>query len=246
VTGFDEIAPDYDRLRPAGDDWLEVAEHALVLLGPARRLLDVGCGTGRFAVLAAERLGGRVWGVDPSDAMLAQARARPGGQGVGWKAAAAERLPFRPGWFEAVHAHLVLHVVDVAAASLEFARVLAQSGRVVVVTFAPGHFAGFFLNPYFPSIRPIDEARFPDPASLAATLSAAGFEGCQVDLVTQRRTTTATDVLARVRGRYISTLRLVGEDEYAAGLAALEAEVDAGRESFDQTLRWALVSGRRG
>jgi len=73
---FAALAGGYDELRPAGESWRELAEVELADLGPAARLLDVGCGTGRFAVFAAERLGARVWGVDPSPEMLARESAR--------------------------------------------------------------------------------------------------------------------------------------------------------------------------
>jgi ubiquinone/menaquinone biosynthesis C-methylase UbiE len=247
VTHFDALAPDYDRLRPAGEGWHELAEHSLATLGGATRLVDVGCGTGRFAVLAAERLGARVWGVDRSDEMLAAARARPGASGVGWRRAEADRLPFKDGWFDAAHAHLVLHLLDDRTAAIgEVRRVLAPAARVAIVTFAPEHFRDFFLNPYFPSIPALDLARFPDPDELCEDLTRAGFAAAAVQRIDQDVTADATDVLDRVRGRYISTLRLLDPDEYDAGLARLEADVAAGAERFAYTLRWALVSARRG
>ncbi len=247
MTHFDALAPDYDRLRPAGEGWQEVAGRALAALGGATRLLDVGCGTGRFAVLAAERLGARVWGVDASAEMLREAKARPGAGAVGWRQADATRLPFKDGWFDAVHSHLVLHLVgDVPAAAGEMARVLRPGGRVAIGTFAPEHFREFFLNPYFPSIPEIDLARFPDPARLCGDLVAAGFSHPSVERFDQPVTAAAADVLDRVVGRYISTLRLLGDAEYASGLARLRADVTAGREGFAYTLRWALVTARRG
>jgi SAM-dependent methyltransferase len=247
VTHFDALAPDYDRLRPAGEGWLELAERALAALDGALRLLDVGCGTGRFAVLAAERLGARVWGVDASAEMLAQARDRTGAGRVGWRRAEASRLPFRNGWFDAVHSHLVLHLVDDLPTAIgEVARVLAPRGRVALGTFAPEHFREFFLNPYFPSIPAIDLARFPDPDRLCADLTAAGFANAQVERFDQPVTAGARDVVERVRGRYISTLRLLAPDEYEAGLARLEADVAAGLEHFTYALRWTLVTARRG
>jgi SAM-dependent methyltransferase len=246
VSHFDALAPDYDRLRPAGDGWAELAGHALAALEGSPRVLDLGCGTGRFAVLAADRLGARVWGVDRSAEMLHEARARPGAARVGWKQADAAHLPFKDGWFDAVHSHLVLHLVDdVPAAIGEIHRVLAPAGRVVVGTFASEHFREFFLNPYFPSIPAVDLARFPDPDALRAELAAAGFLAAQVDRFDQPVTAEIQDVLERVRGRYISTLRLLGDAEYRAGLARLEADAASGRERFDYTLRWALVTARR-
>lgn len=247
MTHFDALAPDYDRLRPAGEGWAALTDRTLTALEGSRRLLDLGCGTGRFAVLAAERLGARVWGVDRSAEMLREARARPGAAAVGWKQADATSLPFKDGWFDAVHSHLVLHLVDdLPAAVAEVRRVLAPRGRVVVGTFAAEHFRGFFLNPYFPSIPEIDLARFPDPDALCAELAAAGFAEAGVERFDQPVTAESADVLERVRGRYISTLRLLDEDEYRAGLSRLEADVTSGTERFDYTLRWALVTARRG
>jgi ubiquinone/menaquinone biosynthesis C-methylase UbiE len=247
VSHFDALAPDYDRLRPAGDGWEELAGRALTALGAARRVLDVGCGTGRFAVLAAERLGARVWGVDTSEEMLREARGRPGGERVGWRRADAGHLPFKDGWFDAVHAHLVLHLLDDRRSAVaEMARVLGTGGRIAVGTFAPEHFREFFLNPYFPSIPDVDLARFPDPGALCAELLEAGLAHADVERFDQPVSAAAADVLERVRGRYISTLRLVPDAEYAAGLERLAADVAAGRERFDYTLRWALVTARRG
>lgn len=247
MSHFDALAPEYDRLRPAGDGWTELAERTLAALAGTTRLVDVGCGTGRFAVLAAERLGARVWGVDRSAEMLHEAKRRPGGRGVGWRRADAEKLPFRDGWFDGAHSHLVLHLVDdLPAAVAELARVVSPGGRLVVGTFAPEHFREFFLNPYFPSIPEIDLARFPDPGRLCGDLASAGFAGAAVDRFDQDVEADAAVVLDRVRGRYISTLRLLDAEEYAAGLARLEADVAAGTERFGYTLRWALVTARRG
>ena len=243
---FDPLAANYDRLRPAGEAWSELAEHTLAGMRGCRRLLDVGCGTGRFAVLARDRLGGKVWGVDPSAEMLRRARARPDTRGIGWKQGAAERLPFKDGWFDAAHMHLVVHALaDRVAALREVARVLAPDGRLAIATFAPEHFDRFFLNPYFPSIERIDTARFPDPEALSGEIAAAGFADVGVERISQPIRADPDDVLERVRGRYISTLHLLEPAEYAAGLARLERDVAAGHAAFAYSLEWALLTAAR-
>jgi ubiquinone/menaquinone biosynthesis C-methylase UbiE len=47
-------------------------------VSPGMRILDVGCGTGDVALLAAELVGesGAVVGIDPSEAAILAARAR--------------------------------------------------------------------------------------------------------------------------------------------------------------------------
>jgi len=243
---FDPLAADYDRLRPAGRAWEELSERTLAVLGDFRRLLDVGCGTGRFAAFAKGRRGGRVWGVDPSPEMLRRARERPDAGGIGWKQAPADRLPFTDGWFDAAHMHLVVHTLpDRPAALAEIGRVLAPGGRIAVATFAMEHFRRFFLNPYFPSIAAIDAARFPDPAVLEGELGEARFRDTAVERIGQPISAEPQDVLERVRGRYISTLHLLDPAEYADGLARLERDVAAGRGAFAYSLEWALVSATR-
>jgi SAM-dependent methyltransferase len=58
----------------------------------ARSVLDVGCGTGTFAILLADR-SFEVVGVDPALASLDVARAKPGGDRVRWIHGDAASLP---------------------------------------------------------------------------------------------------------------------------------------------------------
>jgi ubiquinone/menaquinone biosynthesis C-methylase UbiE len=88
-----------------------------------KRVLDVGCGTGRLAAELTER-GNRVWGVDPSPEMVQAAKAR----GVNAKVARAERLPFKEGWFERAVLWLSVHLLDMPQAFAELRRVLAPEG----------------------------------------------------------------------------------------------------------------------
>jgi ubiquinone/menaquinone biosynthesis C-methylase UbiE len=55
-------------------------------------VLDIGCGTGTFALLLAER-GYDVTGVDPAPASLDAARGKPGSDRIRWILGDATRLP---------------------------------------------------------------------------------------------------------------------------------------------------------
>ncbi|MDP9398308.1 MAG: class I SAM-dependent methyltransferase [Actinomycetota bacterium] len=80
----------YDALDADRSD-LEVYAAIAEELG-ARRVLDVGCGTGTFALLLAER-GLAVTGVDPAAGSLDVARAKPGAERVRWIHGDATALP---------------------------------------------------------------------------------------------------------------------------------------------------------
>jgi SAM-dependent methyltransferase len=84
------LAAIYDALDPDRSD-LDVYAAIAEELG-ARRVLDVGCGTGTFALLLADR-GFEVTGVDPAGASLDVARAKPGAERVRWIHGDATALP---------------------------------------------------------------------------------------------------------------------------------------------------------
>jgi SAM-dependent methyltransferase len=94
VAGFEEYADPrlvalYDLWDPSRPDTAFYLALAAEL--SASSVVDVGCGTGLLACELAER-GHRTTGVDPSPAMLAVARHRPGGELVRWIEGDASRL----------------------------------------------------------------------------------------------------------------------------------------------------------
>jgi SAM-dependent methyltransferase len=84
------LAEIYDPLDPDRSD-LDVYASIVEEFG-ARRVLDVGCGTGTFACMLAER-GVEVVGVDPAGASLDVARRKPGADRVRWIHGDATMLP---------------------------------------------------------------------------------------------------------------------------------------------------------
>jgi ubiquinone/menaquinone biosynthesis C-methylase UbiE len=207
-----------------------------------RRVLDVGCGTGRLAAALAERYGCKVWGVDLSSEMLEVARRRLP-RGVRVKVAAAEELPFREGWFERVTMTLVYHHLDGPRALAEARRVLVPDGRLGLVTFDPSQIERYYLNAYFPSLRSIDLARFPPAEALEVELGNAGFEAVRFVRHDQRTAISRADALERIRARHISTFQLIPDDEYAAGLAHAERELP---ERIEYENRWLVVAASAG
>jgi ubiquinone/menaquinone biosynthesis C-methylase UbiE len=112
---------------------------------PGERLLDVACGTGVVARIAAPRVrpAGTVTGVDVNPGMLATARRAAGEDqadeadeadgAIEWREADALDLPFPDASFDAVVCQQALQFVsDRAAMVREMRRVLAAGGRVAL------------------------------------------------------------------------------------------------------------------
>jgi demethylmenaquinone methyltransferase/2-methoxy-6-polyprenyl-1,4-benzoquinol methylase len=134
---FDRSADLYDRLEwftglGAGSWWrLQVLRHAG--LGPRMRVLDVATGTGLVAREALKLIGpeGRLTGLDPSPAMLAEARkALPIEMVLG----RAEALPLSADQFDFLcMGYALRHVADLQATFREFLRVLKPGGTACML-----------------------------------------------------------------------------------------------------------------
>lgn len=107
---------------------------------PSDRMLDVGCGTGRFAVTLAP-LVASVVGIDLTAEMLKQgqqlqAEAKLGN--IEWRQGDVANLPFNDDAFTIVVSRAMLHhVIEPARVIAEMVRVSASGGRIVVIDLTP-------------------------------------------------------------------------------------------------------------
>lgn len=160
-------------------------------LRDGERVLDVACGTGVAARLAAEAVGatGSVAGVDANPGMLAVARAAtPAGLSITWHHGSAEALPVADVSVDVVLCSLGFQFfADKAGALREMRRVLAPGGRLAIGTPGPtpalfqalddvladhlGPEASMFVDAVF-SVH--------DPAEVRSMLDAAGLADVEV------------------------------------------------------------------
>jgi SAM-dependent methyltransferase len=109
---------------------------ALGPIRPGESVLDLGCGAGFDAFVAAQLVGpeGRVAAVDLSPEMLAVARAGQAGAAfprIEFREASAEALPFPDDSFDTALSNGVLNLIpDKPAALREIFRVLRPGGRL--------------------------------------------------------------------------------------------------------------------
>jgi ubiquinone/menaquinone biosynthesis C-methylase UbiE len=116
--------------RPVAAELVEVAD-----LRPGERVLDVACGTGIVARLAAERVGprGAIDGLDPHPGMLAVAReAAPTDPSITWVQGPAEAIPLPDEGYDVVLCGMGLQFFSDRVAGLrEMRRVLVPDGRLL-------------------------------------------------------------------------------------------------------------------
>jgi len=113
-------------------------------LNPGSRVLDVACGTGNLAILAARR-GCVVSGIDLAGNLIDQARNRAAAEGlrIDFKQGDAEALPFADCQFDLVVSTFgVMFAPRPNVAAAELLRVTRPGGQVALANWTPEGFLG--------------------------------------------------------------------------------------------------------
>ncbi len=213
AASFGRAAPGYEA---AASLQRETGAALLAMLAPAaaRRVLDLGCGTGHFAVqLAARYADAAIVAVDIAEGMLRHARTGAPDHRIEWVCGDAEQLPLAPASIGLVFSNLALQwCANPLPAFAEIARVLAPGGQAAIATLADDT-----LWELRAAWRVVDDGihvnRFETVSSLVAAACAAGL---RVRALTQRQHRPAyADVRALAH-----ELRTLGAHNLNAGRAA--------------------------
>ena len=166
------------------EPWEWERRRALLLaeVRPGERVLDLGCGAGRF-VAALRAAGADPIGVEIAEAALE--RARRNVPGADLRAIEADgSLPLEHASVDLVWCSEVLeHVADTAHVLLEARRVLRAGGRLLVTVPFHGRVKASLIGllRFDAHFDPLGQhLRFYTARSLAATLREAGFEDVRV------------------------------------------------------------------
>lgn len=143
---------DWNRVAPAWEKWdeklsrnMSFVNHRLIAdarLRPGNRVLDLGCGTGYPAILAAQAVGsqGSVVGLDLSEEMLAVARRKANALGlsnVEFHAEDATTLPFETASFDSVISRFCLMFLpEISLTVSEISRVLKPGAYLAAAVWS--------------------------------------------------------------------------------------------------------------
>jgi ubiquinone/menaquinone biosynthesis C-methylase UbiE len=220
-----ELAEGYDekrRMDPADFKRL----HRLILKhGDVKgRFLEIGCGTGFHLVPLAQRLPGVCCcGIEPSYAMLVQARDKAWEKGVTnchLVLADGHSLPFDSAAFDFVFISQVIHFfTDKPRAAAEVRRISSPEARLLVITTSHPQLRSQIDLSFFPGLLKKETARIPSVAEIRRLFEGQGFELYNaIEFATTFKARSADALAEWVARKPWSSYMLLSSKEFEQGL----------------------------
>ena len=212
---------------------------------PGARVIDIGCGTGRYALLLAPATEARIVATDLSWAMVEKGREKENAQDGSWSLSDACRMPFADESFDAALLFLVLHVVkDSKKALQEVYRILRPTGHCLILTHSYSQLDRQTVFPFFPEARKLNKRRMLSLTKLKELVREIGFHHLRTEEFVEAATCSREAFLEKVRSRPNTSLRSMSDADFQRRYEALEAAV-AGQKKCKEESFSTLLAARK-
>jgi ubiquinone/menaquinone biosynthesis C-methylase UbiE len=200
--------------------WLEtVSRH---VQGPVSRILDLGCGTGRYSSALARYFDADVEAVDPSEKMLEQALKKPHAR-VRFRKASGEELPLEDESVDLVFMSMVFHHLDSPeSVARECRRVLRTNGSVCLRAATSDQIPGYAYVRFFSRSASIMEGYFQSREFVESVFAQADLAPIHHELVASEVASDWTEYASKLEHRADSVLVQLRDSEFQEGLAAVK------------------------
>src|SRR6266849_5748003 len=198
--------------------WLDVVSR-LVPKDTVSKILDIGCGTGRYSTALAAHFDACVIAVDPSEKMLAEARKKVA-ERVRYERASAESLPLPDASVDMVFMSMVFHHFDDPDRALEECRrVLRVGGTVCLRAGTVDRIGNYPYVRFFTRSGAILNKVLQSQAFIETAFANAGFQLVRHQLVPSEVAESWNAYAEKIAFRADSILAQLGDQEFAEGLA---------------------------
>jgi ubiquinone/menaquinone biosynthesis C-methylase UbiE len=209
---------------------------------PGVKVIDIGCGIGRYALLLASATEAQIFATDLLWEMVEKGREKDNAKKVFWFLSDACRMPFAGETFDAALLFLVLHVVkDLKQALQESYRILRPGGHCLLLTYSRSQLDRQTLFRFFPEARKLNKRRMLGLTKLKELLREIGFHHFRTEEFVEVATYPRDTFLEKVRSKPNTSLRSMNDGDFLRRYEALEAAVAGQEKCTEESFSTLLV-----
>jgi SAM-dependent methyltransferase len=222
MTNYADASLTYDNTRTSDEGVVDLLARKFDFRSGVP-FLDFGCGTGNYLTRICARFGVEGYGTEPNDYMRRIAVSKNPVLEV--HKGNHTDTGFPDGMFGLVYmTEVIHHVPDIGALFETLFASLKPGGLVAILTESHEQIGTRWFNKYFPSLAENEIARYPDLAGIENAAREAGFIELSRDVKAIGPVTVTENFIRTVREKNFSMFRELDEDEFDAGLAAIEKD----------------------
>jgi ubiquinone/menaquinone biosynthesis C-methylase UbiE len=204
--------------------WVSLVREVLPRAGSSL-LIDLGCGTGRFTVPLAERLGVSAIGIDPSQKMLQEAARHSRSRSVTYRQGSAEAIPLGAHVAALIFmSNAIHHVTSLDDALREMWRVLQPNAAVFIRNYSVENLPSLPYLQFFPEAMHISRTILWPRSTLVQHFTARGFVQRSQGTVSQEASPDGDSYLRKIESRVYSDLALISDEAFARGIGKMKEE----------------------
>ncbi len=206
------------------------------------RVIDIGCGTGRYALLLTSETEAEIFAADLSREMIEKCLEKKNARDVYWSLSDACRMPFLGETFDVALLFLVLHVVKDSKMALQEAyRILRPGGHCLILTYSRFQLDRQTLFHFFPEARKLNKRRMLSLRRMKELVREIGFHHLRAEEFVEATTYSREVFLEKVRSRPNTSLRSMNDADFQTRYTALEAAVAGQEKCTEESFSTLLV-----
>jgi ubiquinone/menaquinone biosynthesis C-methylase UbiE len=206
--------------------WLDLLS-AYVPKDGVARIIDLGCGTGRYSEPLSIHFDAAVIGIDPSEKMLEEARKKCSRQTVIFKKASGGKLPVEERSTDMVFMSMVFHhLADPEHTAHECHRILRDGGYVCIRNGTIDAIETYPYLRFFRGIRPLIEEQLVSRCQIKSIFEDAGFDTVARKAITHQMSPNWRSFADKMAMRADSFLARLPDDDFHTGMAGLRAHAE--------------------
>ena len=202
-------------------------------------IVDIGCGTGNETLNIYNNFKCNIYGIDPSENMLKEAKQKT--DEIAWLKGHAESIPLRNNSVDIITSFFSTHhFSNISKVISEFKRIVKKSGIIFLVTISHDQMRSSLEYKFFPELLEYEIKRVPVIELIESLFVQSGFIVTVNTMHYESRKIDA-DYIEMIKNRYRTGLNFLSDHQIQRGISRIKNAISKNKNIVDSIMCSTLI-----